>query len=76
MTNNISKTIHKELFCAVGDQRRANLMLQALKEMTKDVDEILFYDIIVKEAAKHEFIEFYPEIRKDLTVKLSKSIFR
>ena len=51
-------------------------MLQALKEMTKDVDEILFYDIIVKEAAKHEFIEFYPEIRKDLTVKLSKSIFR
>ena len=76
MTNNISKTIHKEPFCAVGGQRRANLILQALKEMTKDVDEILFYDIIVKEAAKHKFIEFYPEIRKDLTVKLSKSIFR
>ena len=57
MTNNLSKRIHKEPFFVVDDQRRANLMLQALKGTRKDVDEILFYNTIVKKATNHEFIE-------------------
>ena len=55
MTDNLSKTIQNESFCAIDGQSSADLTLQALKGIRTEVVAKLFYENIVKKATKSQF---------------------
>ena len=77
MIDTLSNTIQKESLPAVDSQSSMDLILQAIKGLRTGKAVKLFCDVIEKNEAKHDVME-YPsdqESRKDLTIKRMKSIF-